>query len=139
MTKPSVEKPSGLLKMLNPIVDAWTRYRRRSAAIAELGALGDAELERVVHDAGLTVGDLLALIKQGDDSASLLYGRLKEAGIDFKTIEPLVMRDMERSCSMCTAKVQCAHELEDAPKAASWPDYCPNRQTIEALATARCH
>src|SRR5437588_468031 len=31
------------------------------------------------------------------------------------------------------SKQLCAHELEDKPKDATWPKYCPNEQTIEAL------
>jgi hypothetical protein len=121
------------------IGEAWNRYRRRRAAIAELQALGNAELERMVHDAGLTFGDVLELARQSGDSAALLYRRLEQAGIDFRTIDMAVLRDMQRCCSFCDSKVQCEHELEDKPKAANWPEYCPNRMTIEALGAAKCH
>jgi len=138
MTTQTTDKTSGFLHALT---NAWARYRSRRAVAAELQALGDAELERVVRDAGLTYGDLLGLAKQSGDSAALLYRRLEQAGIDFKTIEPMVMRDLQRCCSMCEAKTQCTHDLEDKPqaKAASWPPYCPNRGTIEALGSAKCH
>lgn len=121
------------------IGQAWKRYRQRRLAMAELQALGPAELERMVQDAGLTFGDVLELAKQSGDSASLLYRRLEQAGIDFRAIDTAVLRDMQRCCSFCDSKPQCAHELEDAPKAASWPQYCPNRLTIEALGSAKCH
>jgi hypothetical protein len=129
-------KPLGFLHALT---SAWTRYRNRRAVAAELQALGDAELERVVRDAGLTFGDLLRLARKSGDSAALLYRRLEQAGIDMKSIEPMVMRDLQRCCSMCEAKTQCTHELEDKPKAAAWPAYCPNRVTIEALGAVQCH
>ncbi len=129
-------KPSGILHSLH---DAWARYRQRRAAMAELQALGDCELERMVQDAGITFSDLLALAKQNGDSASLLYRRLELAGMDFKKLDQAVLRDMQRCCTLCESKSQCAHDLEDGPKAASWPDYCPNRQTIEAMASAKCH
>jgi hypothetical protein len=45
------------------------------------------------------------------------------------------MRDLQRCCSNCDSKQLCAHELEDKPKGASWPKYCPNEQTIAALTT----
>jgi len=38
----SSSQPSGIL---NSLADAWTRYRKRRAAIAELQALGHNELE----------------------------------------------------------------------------------------------
>ena len=118
---------------------AWKRYRQRRLAMAELQALGTAELERMVQDAGLTFGDVLELAKRSGDSASLLYRRLEQAGIDFRAVDSAALRDMQRCCSYCDSKAQCAHELEDAPKAASWPQYCPNRLTIEALGSAKCH
>ena len=136
MTSQSVPQNSGLF---HSIGEAWTRYRRRRAAVAELQALGTNELERMVQDAGLTFADVLELARQSSDSAALLYRRLERAGIDFRTIDSAVMRDMQRCCSFCESKAQCTHELEDKPKAANWPDYCPNRLTIEALGSAKCH
>jgi uncharacterized protein YjiS (DUF1127 family) len=127
------------LGLLGAVGRAWTRFRRRQRALNELQALDNAELERIVQDAGLTFSDLVALARQSDDSAALLYRRLEQAGIDLKLIESAVMRDMQRCCSLCDSKTQCAHELDDKPKVASWPGYCPNRQTIEALSAARCH
>jgi len=136
MTTQSVAQNSGFF---HSIGQAWTRYRRRRAAVAELQALGTAELERMVQDAGLSFSDVLELAKQSGDSASLLYRRLEQAGIDFRAIDMAVLRDMQRCCSFCDSKSQCAHELESKPKAASWPDYCPNRLTIESLGAAKCH
>lgn len=135
MATQSIAQP-GLFSSLSA---AWKSYRKRRAAMAELQALGNVELERLVQDAGLTFGDLLDLAKKSGDSAELLYRRLEDSGIDFKTIEPLVLRDMQRCCSFCENKTQCAHELEDKPKVASWPEYCPNRQTIDALSAMKCH
>lgn len=136
MTTQSAPQHSGFFRSIG---DAWTRYRRRRAAVAELQLLGGAELERMVQDAGLTLGDVLELAKQSGDSAALLYRRLEQAGIDFHSIDSAVLRDMQRCCSICESKPQCASELESKPKAASWPDYCPNRLTVEALGAAKCH
>jgi hypothetical protein len=82
---------------------------------------------------------VLELAKQSGDSAALLYRRLEQAGIDFRSVDSATLRDMQRCCSFCDSKAQCAHELEDHPKVANWPDYCPNRLTIEALGAAKCH
>jgi len=136
MTIQSIPQKSGFF---HAIGETWSRYRRRRAAIAELQALGNAELERMVQDAGLTFGDVLELTKRSGDSAALLYRRLEQAGVDFRSIDSAVLRDMQRCCSFCESKEQCTHELEDKPKAANWPDYCPNRMTIEALGIAKCH
>lgn len=132
----TLSKPSGILHSLQ---DAWARYRQRRLAVAELQALGHNELERMVQDAGVTFSDLLALARQNGDSASLLYRRLANAGIDFKKLDQSVMRDMQRCCTLCESKGECAHDLKDHPKVASWPDYCPNRHTVEALTSGKCH
>lgn len=121
------------------ITSAWNRYRKRRAAMAELQSLNGADLERMVQDAGLSFGDLVALAKQSGDSAALLYRRLEQSGIDSRTIDAAILRDMQRCCSFCESKAQCAHELEDKPKVASWPEYCPNKLTIEVLGAPKCH
>lgn len=140
MTAQSIPQNSGLLHSIGQALNqAWNRYRKRRAAVAELQALGSAELERLVQDAGLTFGDVLDLAKQSGDSAALLYRRLEQAGIDFRAVDMALLRDMQRCCSFCDSKAQCAHELEDKPRAANWPEYCPNRLTIEALGSAKCH
>jgi hypothetical protein len=136
MTVQSVPQSAGFF---HSIGEAWSRFRKRRAAVAELQALGGAELERMVHDAGLTFSDVLELTKQSADSAALLYRRLEQAGVAVRSIDPAVFRDMQRCCSFCDSKTQCTHDLEDKPKAASWPDYCPNRTTIDALGIAKCH
>jgi hypothetical protein len=129
-------RPSGILSSLS---DAWKRYRKRRAAIAELQTIGHTELERMVLDAGVTYGDLLALARQGPNSASLLYQRLERAGIDVRAIETGVLRDLQRCCTLCESKGRCQHDLDEHPKQASWPSYCPNRPTIEALGNLKCH
>ena len=84
-------------------------------------------------------GDLVELTRQSADSAALLYRRLEQAGIDLRMIDKSALRDMQRCCSCCDSKAQCAHELEDQPKTATWPEYCPNRLTLETLGGMKCH
>jgi hypothetical protein len=74
-------------------------------------------------------------VGRGKNSAELLQRRLQALGIAPSRIEPAVMRDLQRCCSQCHDKALCAHELEDRPKEATWPSYCPNEQTIRALQT----
>jgi len=136
MTTQSASQQTG---WLHSIGNAWTRYRRRRAAVAELQGLGTADLERIVQDAGLSFGDVLELAKQSGDSAALLYRRLEQTGIASRNIETAVLRDMQRCCTLCDSKAKCGSELASKPKAASWPDYCPNRLTIESLDPAKCH
>jgi hypothetical protein len=57
--------------------------------------------------------------------------------IEPATVEPGVMRDLQRCCSQCGDEGLCKHELEDHPRSAEWPKYCPNKQTIDALGAER--
>jgi hypothetical protein len=135
MTELSVRK-SGLFQSL---ADAFARFQKRRARRAELDAMGPAESERVAHDVGLSQADLLSLTSQDEDSAELMERRLADSGIDIKSVDPVLLRDMQRCCSQCDSKELCAHELDDKPKAANWPSYCPNEQTITALTAVKCH
>jgi hypothetical protein len=121
------------------IGDAWSRYRKRRAAVAELQALDRGELDRLVQDAGLTFSDLVELASQSSDSAALLHRRLEQAGISLRAMDKSVLRDMQRCCSFCDSKAQCEHDLAHQPKGAAWPEYCPNRLTIETLGASKCH
>ena len=55
--------------------------------------------------------------------------------IDPTRIDPAVMRDLQLLCTRCNSKQRCAQDLDDKPVPASWPKYCPNEPTIEAIKT----
>lgn len=121
------------------LAEAWRRLARRQARMSELAALGTAESARLAHDVGLTRPELVSLTKHNEHSADLMQLRLAEEGIATKDIDPAVLRDMQRCCSECDSKGVCAHELDIRPQPANWPSYCPNQQTIAALASMKCH
>lgn len=125
--------------LLHSVASAFRRFRERRARLIDLDALGLEEGSRVAQDAGLGYADLVALTHYDEHSADLMERRLVQQGIDPETVEPAVLRDMQRCCSQCTSKELCAHELDSGVKAASWPDYCPNEQTIAALTAAKRH
>lgn len=124
-------KTSGFVEL---VLVAFARYRKRLMRANELRALGDSETERMAHDVGLSRPDFMLVAAKDDDSADLMKRRLADNGIDVRSIAPVVLRDMQRCCSQCVSKPRCAHELEDRPSSARWPDYCPNEQTIATLA-----
>jgi hypothetical protein len=97
------------------------------------------ELGRLAQDAGVTFTDLIALARRDGDAAELLGRRLAELGLDPNRIDPKVLRDLQRCCSLCESKELCAHELDDKPKVAGWPRYCPNATTLSALTDMKCH
>ena len=121
------------MNIMKSVSEHWSSYRRRRARINELRALDCADMRRLVQDTGLSFAELVALAKTEGDAAALLYRRMKEIGLDAEKIDAVIMRDMQRCCSLCDNKQLCAHEIEDKPKAAAWPSYCPNKETLEAL------
>jgi hypothetical protein len=116
---------------------AWRNWQKRRARIAQFDNSDTAEMQHMAQDLGTSVSELRALARYDENAADLLQRRLRGLAIDPATIEPAVMRDLQRCCSQCGAKTLCEHELEDHPKAARWPGYCPNEQTIEALIAER--
>jgi uncharacterized protein YjiS (DUF1127 family) len=136
MTTQALVRKTGLLATL---AESWARYRQRRAQINELRAMASGELGRLAQDAGVSCSDLIALAGRDGNSAELLGRRMAEAGLDQRRIDPAVLRDLQRCCSQCGSKQLCAHELEDRPKSAAWPRYCPNEQTLSALTDTKCH
>jgi hypothetical protein len=117
--------------------EAWKNWQKRRARLAEFDKSDAAEMENLAHDLGTSVSELRTLARYDENAADLLQRRLRTLAIDPATVEPGVMRDLQRCCSQCGAKTLCEHELEDHPKVARWPGYCPNEQTIEALIAER--
>lgn len=115
------------------IVDAWHNWRERRRELAGLDHADASAVSEVARELGLSTPELRTLVGRGKNSAELLERRLRVSGIEPARVEPGVMRDLQRCCSQCGAKTLCAHELEDKPREASWPRYCPNEQTIGAI------
>ncbi len=121
------------LNVVQMIIGFWNNWQRRRERLAEFDSSDSAEMQRMARDLGTSVSELRILAGHGEDAADLLQRRLRGLNIDPAKIEPAVIRDLQRCCSQCSEKSLCGHELEDKPKSASWPKYCPNEQTIEAL------
>ena len=121
------------LNVVQVVSGVWKNWQRRRARLAELDNSDPAEMQHMARDLGTSVSELRILTGHNEDAADLLQRRLLGLNIDPAKIEPAVMRDLQRCCSQCGAKALCEHELEDLPKAARWPKYCPNEQTIDAL------
>lgn len=113
--------------------DVWKNLSERRARRVEFDNCDSAEMRRIARDLGMSVSELRVLDGRDKNAADLLRRRLNSLNLDSVTIEPAVMRDMQRCCSQCGSKTLCVHELEDRPKEASWPTYCLNEQTIGAL------
>jgi len=124
-----------LVKLLSQFAGAAKSIWARRRAMNGLGDCDALEVRRVAQELGISVAELRSLASRDKTAANLLYRRLETLRLDPASIDLAVMRDLQRCCSNCNSKQLCVHELEDKPKTASWPKYCPNEDTIAALTT----
>ena len=129
-TKP---RSNSLIELLRLFSEVGKVFWKKIAAVNEFAGCDPSEIARVAQDLGVSVADLHVLASRDKTAADLLHRRLETLRLDPTSVDPALMRDLQRCCSMCDSKQLCVHELEDKPKEASWPKYCPNEETIAAL------
>jgi hypothetical protein len=126
-------RPNPVIKLLDPFIAVAKALLARRAAVKELANCDASEVARIAQDLGISAADLRVLASRDKTAADLLHRRLETLRLDPASVDPALMRDLQRCCSNCISKRLCAHELEDKPKGASWPKYCPNEGTIAAV------
>ena len=118
--------------VLSAIVERWQRWKERRDHLYELDSC-QQEVELIASDLGMSAADLRRTAAKGPDAARELYDRLAALRFDRQSIEPVLMRDLERVCTQCDAKRRCRSDL--ARGSVSLRDaYCPNDGTLAALA-----
>ena len=133
------QQSNPLGELITIFTEAVRAFWRKRAAVNELASCDALEVARVAQDLGISAADLRILASRDKTAADLLDRRLEALRLDPTSIDPALMRDLQRCCSSCGSKQLCAHELEDQPRAASWPKYCPNEETIASLTTKPTH
>ena len=127
------EKPYPVVGRVVDIFGEWLKHRRGLREMREMDA---ANLGQIASELRMTSADLEALVRQGPHAADELPKMLTALGIDQDALartEPLVLRDMERVCSLCTHKRQCDRDLIAGTAAAHYEEYCGNAGTIDGL------
>ena len=122
----------------SPIEAFWQWCRERFAANStdELRYCGDAEVERMAHDAGVTASEFNQLASKGPHAADLLLERMAALDLDPKEVaqvEPAVFHDLQRVCSMCVAQGRCVRDMHRDNDDPVWKEYCPNVETLTDL------
>lgn len=118
---------------MNFLANLWKDWSERRARQFEFDRADRTEMTRIAAELGTSATQLRGLVDRGANAAELLMRRMRSLDLDPKRVEPAVMRDLQRCCSLCRSKTLCTHELEDRPQGARWPEYCPNELTINAL------
>jgi len=105
-------------------------------AMDELESCG-REVDGIARDVGVSAADLRRLAASTPGGADLLRQRMAGRRLDPETVaraEPDVMRDLQRVCALCGSKRECERDLAVDLHDPRWRAYCPNVQTLDALA-----
>ncbi|WP_027533279.1 DUF6455 family protein [Bradyrhizobium sp. WSM3983] len=111
----------------------WLKHRRE---LSELRQLDRSDFDRIANDLRIAPDDLEELVRHGRHAADELPQMLDRLGIDsglLQRAQPLLLRDMERVCSLCQQKARCNLELVTGAAAENYPGYCGNAATLESL------
>ena len=118
-------------------IAAWVnKYRTTIGSADGLERCGPDDVMQIAKDLGVPASELRELVRRGPGAADLLQKMLLALDVDPKTLadgNPLIMRDLQRLCTMCDHKKQCAHELANETAAEHYRDFCPNAFTLDAL------
>jgi hypothetical protein len=126
-------KPFPVVATLIDTFSDWLKQRRE---LNELRQLDSSEFDRIASELRVSPGDLNELVRQGPHAADELPKLLEILGIDQEALartQPLVLRDMERVCSLCHQKGECDRDLVAGTSAEHYRGYCPNAGTIDVL------
>jgi hypothetical protein len=114
----------------------WRNLAGNRRGLREVENLDPEDLQRLALDTGVDPSELKALAAKWPDAANLLSRRLAALHIDPAQVartHPAVSNDLRRLCAMCVSKGRCEHDLDRDPSDPAWREYCPNRQTLDAL------
>ena len=127
------DKPYPVVGRVVDIFGEWLKHRRELREMREMDA---TNFGRIASELRMSSADLEALVRQGPHAADELPKMLAALGIDQDNLartEPLVLRDMERVCALCTHKRRCDRDLAAGTAVAHYEEYCANAPTIDGL------
>lgn len=119
------------------LLEWWHETRDRWARMAELRSLAPDELERVACDFGVSASELMDMAERPGGTQGLLEKRLAALNLDpeeIRALSPMILRDLERTCSMCPERKQCKDDMAVSALEPGWESYCPNSGTLRTLA-----
>ena len=123
--------------LLSHIRDGWTKFAEQVVGSDALDRLSPTEMQRLAQDTGLTQDELAQAITADRHVAELLGAMLAARGLDRGRLmaeQPATMRVLEVTCSRCNMTGRCQHELKVGTAAANAEHFCPNADTMGALA-----
>jgi hypothetical protein len=102
--------------------------------------LSDADLRYMASDLGITVADLIDVLPRAADHTLLMDRMMQARGLDPQAVRRMpaaLVRDLEMTCTRCTAARRCRRDLEAGAAAVNCHDYCGNADTFDAILRGR--
>jgi hypothetical protein len=132
---PPVRSPDKHSPVRTTVTALLRQWKDAAASVRELAAAGPT-MENVAQDLGLSPNELRALAAKGTGAAKELPCLLGALRINPQTLaekEPLVLRDLQRVCSLCDQKHACDRDIAAGTLATHYQSYCANADTVRAL------
>ncbi|OKO78505.1 hypothetical protein AC629_30340 [Bradyrhizobium sp. NAS80.1] len=129
----TASKPYPVVQGLIESFAAWLKHHRE---LSEMRRLDRTDFDRIASDLRIAPDDLEELVRHGHRAADELPKMLEQLGISVERLgqaQPLLLRDMERVCSLCNHKGQCDRDLAEGTAAENYHGYCANASTLESL------
>lgn len=118
------------------LIDTFTDWLKHRRELNEMRLMDREDFDRIAADLEISPGDLDELVRRGPHASDELPQMLKALEIDQAALErthPLVLRDMERVCALCSHKARCDRDLAAGTAPEYFSSYCPNEPTIREL------
>jgi hypothetical protein len=118
------------------LIESFTAWLKHQREMNEMRRLDRSDFDRIASDLRIAPDDLEELVRHGKHAADELPQMLEQLGIDTEALgraRPLLLRDMERVCSLCHHKGQCDRDLANGTAAENYHGYCGNAATLESL------
>lgn len=129
----TASRPYPIVQDLIESFASWLKHRRE---LNEIRQLDRSEFDRIANDLRVSPDDLEELVRHGKHAADELPRMLEQLGISAEGLgraHPLLLRDMERVCALCSHKAQCDRDLAGGTAAENYHGYCGNAATLESL------
>ena len=125
----------------NVFVQSWRRWiARRADQLLETARLGSDNLEYLTHDLKAADSDLCTVAGgHGDDLLRRHMLALDLDSYELAVSDPALLRHLQRCCSLCESREDCASDLARASTDRAWQgrddwrDYCENALVLEML------
>jgi hypothetical protein len=118
--------------MLRSLID-WFKPSQYERDLDFLEKARGEEMERLRAHVRGRPEDLRWLVGREPGSTEMLCHMMAVTGVDERRVPSAAMRELEQTCSGCTAKLHCADEIGHGRAAGNFEQFCPNADALKRL------